>query len=96
MPRLQAGACSGAQRRGERVILKLYFDIYCDQQSIDVAAILHMGETFFGRMLKTYPEMAAMVPRAHFFRSTYILQEALNALHDGDEPLFASAISSYQ
>ena len=62
----------------------------------DVAAILHMGETFFERMLKTYPEMEAMVPRTHFFRSTYILQEALNALRDGDASLFDTAISTYQ
>lgn len=67
----------------------------CDP-AIDVAAILNMGEGFFARMLKTYPAMAAMIPRTHFFRSTYILQEALNALHDGDRPLFASAIAHYQ
>ena len=64
--------------------------------AIDVAAILNMGEGFFARMVKTYPAMAAMLPRTHFFRSTYILQEALNALHDGDRPLFASAIAHYQ
>jgi aminoglycoside 2''-phosphotransferase len=64
--------------------------------AIDVGAILHMGDAFFARMLKTYPEMEAMVPRTHFFRSTYILQEALNALRDGDKPLFATAISTYQ
>lgn len=64
--------------------------------AIDVAAILNMGEGFFARMAKTYPAMAAMRPRTHFFRSTYILQEALNALHDGDRPLFAAAIARYQ
>ena len=67
----------------------------CDP-AVDVAAILNMGEAFFGRMLKTYPAMQAMVERTHFFRSTYILQEALNALRDKDMPLFDSAMSSYQ
>lgn len=66
----------------------------CDP-AIDVAAILHMGETFFTQMLKTYPEMATMVPRTHFFRSTYVLQEALNALRDDDRSLFAEAIARY-
>lgn len=64
--------------------------------AIDVAAILNMGEGFFARMVKTYPAMAAMVPRTRFFRSTYILQEALNALRDGDRLLFAAAIAHYQ
>ncbi|MEZ4732470.1 MAG: phosphotransferase [Caldilineaceae bacterium] len=64
--------------------------------AIDVAAILNMGEGFFARMVNTYPAMADMVSRTHFFRSTYILQEALNALHDGDTTLFASAIAHYQ
>ena len=64
--------------------------------AIDVAAILNMGEGFFNRMLKTYPAMAAMVPRTRFFRSTYLLQEALNALRDGDVPLFTAAITHYQ
>ncbi|MBK8798889.1 MAG: aminoglycoside phosphotransferase family protein [Anaerolineales bacterium] len=67
----------------------------CDP-AVDVAAILNMGEAFFARMLETYPAMQAMVKRTHFFRSTYILQEALNALRDGDMPLFASAIVIYQ
>ena len=67
----------------------------CDP-AIDVAAILNMGEAFFARMLKTYPEMASLAPRTYFFRSTYALQEALNALRDGDMPLFSSAIAQYQ
>lgn len=64
--------------------------------AIDVAAILNMGEDFFARMVKTYPSMVEMLPRTHFFRSTYVLQEALNALHDGDIPLFASVMANYQ
>ena len=67
----------------------------CDP-AIDVAAIMNMGETFFTQMLKTYPEMEAMVPRTHFFRSTYGLQEALNALGDSDKSLFAEAIAQYR
>jgi len=67
----------------------------CDP-AIDVAAIMNMGEAFFAQMLKTYPEMEAMVPRTYFFRSTYGLQEALNALRDGDTPLFSEAIAPYQ
>jgi aminoglycoside 2''-phosphotransferase len=64
--------------------------------AIDAGAILNMGDDFFARMVKTYPAMVDMVPRTHFFRSTYALQEALNALHDGDRPLFAAAIAHYQ
>lgn len=67
----------------------------CDP-AIDVAAIMNMGKPFFTQMLKTYPEMEAMVPRTHFFRSTYVLQEALNALRDGDKSLFAEAIAQYR
>jgi aminoglycoside 2''-phosphotransferase len=64
--------------------------------AVDVAAILHMGEPFFKRMLKTYPEMEMMRPRTRFFQSTYILQEALNALRDDDQALFTTAIAEYQ
>ena len=67
----------------------------CDP-AIDVAAIMNLGETFFTQMLKTYPEMKDMVPRTHFFRSTYGLQEALNALRDGNKSLFAEAIAPYR
>lgn len=35
----------------------------CDP-AIDVGAIMHMGESFVARMLKTYPEMEQMAPRA--------------------------------
>ena len=64
--------------------------------AIDVAAILHMGQPFFQRMLKTYPEMEAMLPRTHFPRSTYALQEALNGIHDHDAEAFERGIAEFR
>lgn len=64
--------------------------------AVDAAAIEHMGEEFYGEMLHEYPAMAEMRPRVRFFQSTYGLQEALNALRDGDQGLFEEAIAQYR
>jgi len=42
----------------------------------DVAALSSYGEEFFALCLTTYPEMQLMLERAHFYRSTFALQEA--------------------
>lgn len=62
----------------------------------DVAAILHLGEDFFRRMCRTYPELAKLRPRVAFIQSTFALQEAYYGLRDGVKEAFESGIAQYR
>lgn len=63
----------------------------------DLGALLaSFGRTFVERMHPAYPELEGMLERATFFTSTYALQQALDALRDGDEEMFEDGIDSYR
>ena len=51
--------------------------------ALDVAALLTYGEPFVQQSLAAYPAIEAMLPRARFYLSTFLLQEALYGIaHD--------------
>lgn len=64
--------------------------------ALDVGAILNLGEEFFYRMCRVYPEMAVLRERVEFYRSTYALQEALYGLKDNVMPAFEAGIAAYR
>jgi aminoglycoside 2''-phosphotransferase len=63
--------------------------------AVDIAAISTTGEPFFRRLYAVYPGIPAMLERAHFYRGTYALQQALYALRDGDQESFEDGIARY-
>lgn len=64
--------------------------------AIDAAAILNLGEDFFSRMCRAYPQLADMRSRTGFYRSTYALQEALYGLRNGVTESFEEGITAYR
>ena len=52
--------------------------------AVDIAAASTLGEALFGRCAAFYPQMAALLPRARFYRGTYALIEALHGFKNGD------------
>ncbi len=64
--------------------------------ALDAGAILSLGEDFFCRMCRTYPELASLRDRTTFFRSTYALQEALSGLRDHVPESFEAGIAQYR
>lgn len=64
--------------------------------AVDVGAILNLGEDFFSRMCRIYPEMIQLRERVTFYRSTYALQEALYGLRDNVRVSFEAGIAAYR
>ncbi|MHB8644467.1 MAG: phosphotransferase family protein [Thermomicrobiales bacterium] len=52
--------------------------------ALDVAALLTYGEPFVKAGSTAYPAMEAMLPRARFYLSTFLLQEALYGIEHDD------------
>ncbi|MCI0397017.1 MAG: phosphotransferase [Chloroflexi bacterium] len=63
--------------------------------ALDIAAVSTLGESFFARFYETYPEIGSMLERAHFYRGTYALYEALHGVKYRDSEAFESGIASY-
>ncbi len=63
--------------------------------ALDIAAAMSYGESFFARYSMTYPNIESMLGRAHFYRGTYALYEALHGIKHGDEEAFKSGIAAY-
>jgi aminoglycoside 2''-phosphotransferase len=61
----------------------------------DVGALGSLGEKFMTHFFDFYPEMRSTIPRLKFIRSTYALQQALYALHDGNQEDFDDGIQDY-
>lgn len=61
----------------------------------DIASLSCYGESFLARGYAVYPEMEAMLPRARLYRATFALQQALAALHDGNQADFEDGIRNY-
>ncbi|MDM8527204.1 phosphotransferase [Anaerolineales bacterium HSG24] len=64
--------------------------------ALDVGAVLNLGEDFFKRMARVYPDMLTLRKRCDFYRSTYALQEALYGLRDNVMTSFEAGIASYR
>ncbi len=63
--------------------------------ALDAAAISTLGDAFLQRISATYPEIEAMHERVQFYKSTYVLQQALYGLRDGDREAFEDGIAAY-
>ncbi|HLZ56981.1 MAG TPA: aminoglycoside phosphotransferase family protein [Ktedonosporobacter sp.] len=67
--------------------------------ALDFAALLSpvcYGEPFVERFTALYPGIEGLLERAHFYRGTFALQEALYGLEDGDQEAFESGIEQYR
>lgn len=63
----------------------------------DLGAILvSLGSNLAGEMYRHYPELEAMYDRAVFYTGTYAMQQALAALHAGDDALFEDGIGRFR
>lgn len=70
-----------------------------DDPAIDIASLIcPMGydEDFSQYLVRAYPQMLALLPRARFYSSTFALQEALFGLETGDRKAFEAGIAPYQ
>ena len=63
--------------------------------ALDIAAASTLGEPLFGRFVETYPAVESMMLRAHFYRGTYALDEALHGFKSGDSEAFESGMARY-
>lgn len=62
----------------------------------DFAVLLTYGEPFLQRVLRFYPEAAAMLDRIRFYRGTFPLQAALYGIEHDDAEEFAWGIAGYR
>ncbi|HEY8292942.1 MAG TPA: aminoglycoside phosphotransferase family protein [Thermomicrobiales bacterium] len=63
--------------------------------ALDVAALLTYGEPFLRQGLAAYPAMEAMLPRARFYLSTFMLQEALYGIEHDDPDAVERGLAPY-
>jgi aminoglycoside 2''-phosphotransferase len=61
----------------------------------DLAAFMTYGEEFAESGFAAYPELATLLPRARFYRSTFAIQEALYGVEHGDESAIARGVVPY-
>jgi aminoglycoside 2''-phosphotransferase len=61
----------------------------------DIAAVSTYGESFFARFCKYYPGIESLLERAHFYRGTFALQEALHGFLNNDKEAFTSGMEEY-
>jgi aminoglycoside 2''-phosphotransferase len=63
--------------------------------ALDVAALLTYDESFVRQGFAVYPAMEAMLPRARFYRSTFMLQEALYGVEHDDPDAVERGLAPY-
>lgn len=63
--------------------------------ALDIAAAMSYGESFFARYADAYLNIESMLERAHFYRGTFALYEALYGIKHGDREAFESGIAAY-
>ena len=63
--------------------------------ALDIAALLTYGEPFVQQGLAAYPAMEAMLPRARFYLSTFLLQEALYGIEHNDSDAVERGLAPY-
>jgi aminoglycoside 2''-phosphotransferase len=65
-------------------------------RAVDIAGLAaSYGEAFVMRCAAIYPEIAQMLPRARLYRGTFVLQQALYALRDGNPADFQDGMAGY-
>jgi aminoglycoside 2''-phosphotransferase len=64
--------------------------------AIDLAALSTLGARLLEHLVAAWPAAAALLARARFYRSTFVLQEAYYGLRDGDRESFDYAIERYR
>ncbi|MGI8687253.1 MAG: phosphotransferase family protein [Thermomicrobiales bacterium] len=63
--------------------------------ALDVAALLTYGESFVRLGFAAYPAMETMLPRARFYLSTFLLQEALYGIEHDDPDAVARGLAPF-
>lgn len=63
--------------------------------ALDVAALLTYNESFVQQGFAAYPAMEAMLPRARFYLSTFLLQEALYGIEHDDPDAVEGGLAPY-
>lgn len=67
--------------------------------AIDLASVSTLGEAFLLRLLSHYQpdstRQKALLARAHFYRGTFALMEALDGYHCNDQDAYRSGMSAY-
>jgi aminoglycoside 2''-phosphotransferase len=64
--------------------------------AIDIAAISSYGQPFLTHFIPAYPGLDEIIlARAHFYKGTYALQEALHGLLHNDPEAYQSGIATY-
>ncbi|MCA1667059.1 MAG: aminoglycoside phosphotransferase family protein [Thermomicrobia bacterium] len=63
--------------------------------ALDAAALLTYGESFVQQGFAAYPAMEAMLPRARFYLSTFLLQEALYGVEHDDPDAVERGLAPY-
>ena len=64
--------------------------------AVDFAALYSSyGEAVYQQCAAIYPAMVAALPRVHFYRGTFALQEALFGIENGDGTAFHNGIANY-
>jgi aminoglycoside 2''-phosphotransferase len=64
--------------------------------AVDFAGLYNYGEAFYQHCYSVYPAMEQALPRVHFYRGTFALQEALFGIEHGDNQAFQNGIADYQ
>ena len=70
-----------------------------DDPAIDIASLIcpmGYGEDFAKYLVRAYPQMQALLPRARFYLSTFALQDALFGVETGDREAFEAGIAPYR
>ena len=62
----------------------------------DIAAASCFGDAFLAQYAGAYPGMEGLLPRAHFIRGTFALEEALHGIKNDDKEAFESGIADYR
>ena len=63
--------------------------------ALDVAALLTYGEPFVRQGFAAYPAMEAILPRARFYLSTFLLQEALYGVEHNEPDAIERGLAPY-
>ena len=63
--------------------------------AVDIAAAMTFGDTFFAHYHAAYPGLSELLDRAHFYKGTFALQEALYGVKHDDPRALARGIAPY-
>ncbi len=81
--------------RGEIAAILDFGSAGLGDPACDLAAFMTYGEVFAESGFAAYPDLATLLPRARFYRSTFAIQEALYGVEHDDEATFARGVAPY-